>query len=74
MMSPIDIRFQEDAESSGVDVSTDALLLMLGCVNEALEAVGQWEFPIRVGFSVENARVLAAQIEMVIDARHGGRD
>lgn len=38
------------------------LRLLAGCVNEAVEAVEDWEFPTRLGAGKEDARALRAQL------------
>jgi hypothetical protein len=38
------------------------LLLLAGCVNEAIEAVADWEFPIRLGATKAEARALSGKL------------
>jgi hypothetical protein len=71
MTSPADIRIIRSPERGDVEVSDDALVLIAACINEALEAVGEWEFSIRIGFTIEEARDLKAQIESVLEQRGG---
>ena len=52
-----------------VQVSTDALNLLSTCINEAIEAVGEWEFTIRLGFSAAEARTLMRQVDEVLATR-----
>jgi hypothetical protein len=42
------------------------LLLLAGSVNEAIEAVDDWEFPIRLGASVAEATALHKELRDVI--------
>jgi len=42
------------------------LLLLAGCVNEALEAVDDWEFSTRLGAGKEDARALSAELASLI--------
>lgn len=72
-MTDTTIRFigGEPGGDDSVSVSTDALMLLSTCINEAIEAVGEWEFSIRLGFSVDEARDLLAQVNDVL--AHRGR-
>jgi hypothetical protein len=38
------------------------LLLLAGCVNEAVEAVDDWEFPARLGAEKEAARAMRSEL------------
>ena len=69
MTSPVDIRITHNPQQGDIEASEDALVLMAACINEALEAVGEWEFTIRLGFSVEDARNLKSQIESILAQR-----
>jgi hypothetical protein len=42
------------------------LLLLAGSVNEAIEAVEDWEFPIRVGAEKAAARTLRSELANLI--------
>jgi len=42
------------------------LLLLAGSVNEAIEAVEDWEFSIRLGADKANARVLRTELTELI--------
>lgn len=58
LTSGANIRMSQGLEGSAVEASDDALVLISACVNEALEAVVEWEFPIQFSFTVEEAREL----------------
>lgn len=73
MTSRSDIRILRDPERGDIDVSDDALVLIAACINEALEAVGEWEFPIRIGFTVKEAQDLRAQVESILKLRGSNR-
>jgi hypothetical protein len=47
-------------------VTRAELLLLAGSVNEAMEALEDWEFPIRIGAGVEDARVLRSELSALI--------
>lgn len=42
------------------------LLLLAGSVNEAIEAVEDWEFPTRLGADKANARALRGELDELI--------
>jgi len=42
------------------------LLLLAGCVNETIEAVGDWEFPVRLGAAKAGARALRGELANLI--------
>lgn len=48
-----------------VAVSRDELRILANGVNEALELLEPWEFPIRVGAGTDEAKVLRAQLAEV---------
>jgi hypothetical protein len=73
MTSRADIRIIRSPERGDIEVSDDALVLMAACINEALEAVGEWELSIRIGFTTEEARDLKRQIESILDQRASDR-
>lgn len=62
-------RINDSEADDSVQVSTDALNLLSTCINEAIEAVGEWEFTIRLGFSVAEARTLMRQVDEVLATR-----
>jgi uncharacterized alpha-E superfamily protein len=47
-------------------VTRAELLLLAGSVNEAMEALEDWEFPIRLGADMEDARVLRSELSALI--------
>jgi hypothetical protein len=47
-------------------VTRAELLLLAGSVNEAMEALEDWEFPIRIGADMEDARVLRSELSALI--------
>jgi hypothetical protein len=47
-------------------VSREQLLLLAGCVNEAIEAVDDWEFSTRLGTEKGDARRLRAELGSLI--------
>jgi len=67
MSSEIDIRLRQNGSPFTVEASRDALVLMAACVNEALEAVNDWEFSIRLGFSSKEARSLREQLYAILE-------
>lgn len=73
MTSHADIRIIHSPEHGDIEISDDALVLMSACINEALEAVGEWELVIRVGFTVAEVRDLKGQIESLLVQRGGNR-
>lgn len=69
-MTESHITFTSNAcDAEAVTVSTDALNLLATCINEAIEAVGEWEFSVRLGFTVDEARALMRQVGEVLEAR-----
>ena len=57
----------ELAQHNGSDqivlhVTRGELLLLAGCVNEAIEAVEDWEFSTRLGTDKANARALRSEL------------
>jgi hypothetical protein len=73
MTSRADIRIIRSPGRGDVEVSDDALVLMAACINEALEAVSEWELPIRIGFTIEEVRDLKGKIEAILEQRSGNR-
>lgn len=73
MTSRADIRIIRSLERGDIEVSDDALVLMAACINETLEAVGEWELSIRIGFTIEEARDLKGQIESILEQRGSNR-
>jgi hypothetical protein len=47
-------------------VTRAELLLLAGSVNEAMEAVEDWEFPIRLGADKDDARALRSELSGLI--------
>jgi hypothetical protein len=47
-------------------LTRDDLVLMANSINEALEALDDWDFPIRVGAERDDARRLQARLAAVI--------
>ena len=47
-------------------VTRAELLLLAGSVNEAMEAVDDWEFPIRLGADKDDARALRSELSGLI--------
>ena len=47
-------------------LSLAELLLIAGSVNEAIDAVADWEFPIRVGAEKAQARALRSELTDLI--------
>ena len=47
-------------------VTRAELLLLAGSVNEAMEALEDWEFPIRLGADMADARVLRSELSGLI--------
>jgi hypothetical protein len=46
-----------------IEASRDELVTLSNCVNETLEAIESWEFPIRVGASPEEGRRIMRLIQ-----------
>ncbi len=60
---------QEVSDDEVVLATTrDELATLAGAINEALEAVEEWEFDTRLGVTREQARVLRSQIGEVLRA------
>jgi hypothetical protein len=57
---------QADGDRVVLTLSREQLLLLAGSVNEAIEAVEDWEFPTRLGAEKEEARRLRADLNEVI--------
>lgn len=68
------IRFEiaQDGLTEDVAVSTSAMALVASCINEALEAVNDWEFSIRLGFTTDEARDLLEQVNAALSYRERG--
>lgn len=66
MSADIVVEVQHRGDPAVLLVSRDALALLAGCVNEALEAVAVWEFSIRLGFTLEDARSLAQALDRAL--------
>jgi hypothetical protein len=47
-------------------LTRDDLVLLANSINEALEALDDWDFPIRVGAERDDARQLQARLAAVI--------
>jgi hypothetical protein len=45
----------------------DDLLILAGAINEALAAIDDWEFSIRLGGTKEQARALRAEIGQLLE-------
>lgn len=56
----------EGREQVVLTLSREELLLMAGSVNEAIEAVQDWEFSTRLGADKDAARALRAELRRVI--------
>lgn len=55
-----------DREQVVLSLSRDELLLLAGSINEAIEAVEDWEFPTRLGAEKDQARALRGELRRVI--------
>lgn len=55
-----------DQERIVLSLSRGEMLLLAGSVNEAIEAVEDWEFSTRLGAAKEDARALRAELGRVI--------
>lgn len=56
----------EGAEGIRVSMTRRELLLLANSVNEALEAVEDWEFSTRLGVPQDDARALLTELNRVI--------
>jgi len=56
----------DDGERVVLSLSRGDLLLLAGSVNEAIEAVEDWEFPTRLGVEKDEARALRSELHRVI--------
>ncbi|GAB3821911.1 hypothetical protein GCM10028820_31470 [Tessaracoccus terricola] len=62
---------EEVADDELVVVTTrDELATMAGALNEALEAVDEWEFDTRLGVTPEQARTLRDRLNDVLRAAY----
>ena len=50
-----------------VTFGADELAFLSNAINEALEAVEEWEFPIRTGETLERARQIQTQLSEIVD-------
>jgi hypothetical protein len=57
---------QADGDRVVLTLSRAQLLLLAGSVNEAIEAVEDWEFATRLGAEKQEARQLRAELGEVI--------
>ena len=46
-----------------VELYDDDIRLILSSINEALEALDEWEFPIRTGFNIEEVEAFRDQLK-----------
>lgn len=51
-----------------IATTRDELIALVGAINEALEAVDEWEFETRLGVTPDQARVLRDRIKDVLRA------
>lgn len=56
----------EDRERVVLSLTREELLLLAGSVNEAIEAVEDWEFSTRLGAQKDDARALRSHLRKVI--------
>ncbi|HEY3337671.1 MAG TPA: hypothetical protein VGK18_04145 [Propionicimonas sp.] len=52
---------------SAIVVTHNELLALVGAINEALEAVDEWEFETRVGVAPEEAQEVRDQLARLLD-------
>jgi hypothetical protein len=58
---------QDDGSAAVVlHLTREELLLLAGCVNEAIEAVEEWEFQTRVGVGQERGWALRSELSRLI--------
>lgn len=62
----VEVAVVQGSERVLLSVSRDELLLLVGSVNEAIEAVDDWEFPHRLGAEKDAARRLRKNLARVI--------
>jgi len=55
-----------DEKEVTIAATRDELILLANSLNEALEAVEDWEFDTRLGSSVDEARALHATINEIL--------
>ncbi len=53
---------------ANVILSTDEIHFLNNTINETFEALDEWEFSIRTGFSIEEARQLQDAIGKIADS------
>jgi hypothetical protein len=51
-----------DKDHALLSLSSDDLALLCQAINESIEALDDWDYPIRMGFSIEEARALQDQL------------
>lgn len=56
------MQLRQDDDHLVLEISPLDLSVLQNGLNEALEALDEWEFPIRVGVDVEDARRLLADL------------
>lgn len=60
------VELSQDGEQVVLFLSRDELLLLASSVNEAIEAVEDWEFPTRLGVQKDEARALRSSLRRFI--------
>jgi hypothetical protein len=56
-----------DDDELVVGLTRDELLIINNCLNEACNAIDPWEFSIRVGVEVDEARSLLRRVGSTLD-------
>lgn len=54
-------------DNATLTISTDELVFLCNAINEALEAVEEWEFQTRTGETRKRAMEIHAQLRKILD-------
>ena len=60
------VELSQDGEQVVLSLTREELLLLAGSVNEAIEAVEDWEFSTRLGVQKDEARALRSSLRAFI--------
>lgn len=65
------MKIVEITDKAVVSLTVDELGMLASCIKEALTALEDWEYPIRVGAEKWEARVLLGEINNVMTEMRG---
>lgn len=58
---------RETKDKVTIDCSPEEVAFLCNTINETLEAIQAWEFQTRTGESVDRAREILAQLQMILN-------